>query len=170
MQAIQTERLVLREFTENDAPFLLELLNTPKWLQFIGDRGVRTVEGAKQYITDRFFKSYQTYGFGFYALTLKSDNTPIGTSGLIKRDGLDGVDMGFALLPEYEQKGYGFEAGQAVLSLAKNDFNLPYLLAITNQDNHNSQKLLVKLDFEKKDKLIVLPKDTVELFLFEKVL
>lgn len=170
MQAIQTERLILREFTENDAPFLLELLNTPKWLQFIGDRGVRTVEGAKQYITERFFKSYQTHGFGFYALALKNDGIPIGTSGLIKRDGLDGVDMGFALLPEYEQKGYGFEAGQTVLSLAKNDFNLLYLLAITNQDNHNSQKLLVKLGFEKKDKLIVLPKDTVELFLFEKVL
>ena len=170
MQSIQTNRLILREFTLKDAPFLLVLLNTPTWLQFIGDRGVRTVEGAEQYISDRFFKSYQTHGFGFYVMALKSDNTPIGTSGLINREGLDGVDMGFALLPEYEQKGYGFEAGQAVLSLAKDDFNLPSLLAITNQDNHNSQKLLTKLGFEKKEKMIVLPNDTVELLLFEKVL
>jgi RimJ/RimL family protein N-acetyltransferase len=169
MQAIQTERLILRKFTVEDAPFLLELLNTPRWIQFIGDRGVRTVEGAAQYITDRFFKSYETYGFGFYILILKETQTPIGTSGLIKRDGLDGVDMGFALLPEYEQKGYGFEAGQAVLTLAKDNFNLKKLLAITNQDNHNSQKLLVKMGF-KKDKTVVLPNDSIELFLFEKEL
>jgi RimJ/RimL family protein N-acetyltransferase len=169
MHAIQTERLILREFTVEDAPFLLELLNTPKWIQFIGDREVRTVEGAAQYITDRFFKSYETYGFGFYLMILKDGETPIGTSGLIKRDGLDEVDMGFALLPQYEQKGYGFEAGQAVLSLAKDNFNFKRLLAITNQDNYNSQKLLVKLGF-KKDKMVVLPNDTIELFLFEKEL
>jgi RimJ/RimL family protein N-acetyltransferase len=169
MQAIQTERLILREFNLEDAPFLLELLNTPMWLQFIGDRGVRTVEGAAQYISDRFFKSYQTYGFGFYIMILKEGEIPIGTSGLIKRDGLDEVDMGFALLPQYEQKGYGFEAGQAVLSLAKDNFNFKKLLAITNQDNYNSQKLLVKLGF-KKDKMVVLPNDTIELFLFEKEL
>lgn len=167
---VETSRIVLRQLRVEDAPFVLEILNTPKWIKFIGDRGVRTLEQAADYIKNRFLSSYATNGFGFYILVLKNENVPIGISGLIRREGLNGVDMGFALLPEYEKKGYGFEAGQAVLDLAKNEFNLPFLLAITNQDNFASQKLLEKLGFEKKEGTVVLPNDTVELFLFEKVL
>jgi [ribosomal protein S5]-alanine N-acetyltransferase len=93
---IETERLILRKFTVEDAPFILELLNTPSWLRFIGDRNVRNVEDAKQFLLNRYMKSYETHGFGFYAVIEKSTQKSVGMCGLVKRDTLEDVDIGFA--------------------------------------------------------------------------
>src|SRR6187549_3768173 len=101
MKVLETDRLSLREFVLDDAAFLLSLLNSPGWLKFIGDRGVHTIEDARKYIAERLVSSYRTFGFGFYVVTPKDEDIPIGMCGLVKRDTLEDVDIGFAFLPEY---------------------------------------------------------------------
>ena len=102
MQAIlETERLTLREFNKSDAEFVLRLLNTPTWLKFIGDKNVRSLDDAQNYLSNGPIRSYEENGFGLSRVALKSSNTPVGACGLIKRDGLNEPDIGFALLPEY---------------------------------------------------------------------
>src|SRR5688572_10804905 len=96
MTALTTDRLILRELTLDDAEFILGLVNEPSWLRFIGDRGVRTLDDARAYISNGPMKSYERNGFGLYLTALKGAGTPIGMCGLIKRDGLDDVDVGFA--------------------------------------------------------------------------
>ncbi|MCK7589286.1 GNAT family N-acetyltransferase [Subsaxibacter sp. CAU 1640] len=161
---------MIAKITLEDAPFILELLNTPNWIKFIGDRNVKTLEEAEIYLQNGILKSYENFGFGFYKLLLKSeDNKIIGTSGLIKREQLEHVDIGFAFLPEYEGKGFGYESSVAIMDLAKNKFNLKKLLAITLENNLNSIKLLEKLGlkYEKKIKPF---EDDDELLLFAKEL
>lgn len=144
----ETNRLLISKFTLEDAPFFLELVNTPNWLKYIGDRQIKTTEDAEKRIKEGHLKSYETNGFGFYKLQLKEEHIKtIGTCGLIKRDTLDDVDMGFAILPEYERKGFGYEASLAILELAKNEFKLDRIVAITLPSNPNSIKLLEKLGF-----------------------
>lgn len=170
MIVAETKRLVISKFTLKDASFFLELVNSPNWLKYIGDRNTKTIEDAKKGIQEGHLTSYQENGFGFYKLLLKSEkNKPIGTCGLIKRDTLEHVDIGFAMLPNYEGKGYGYEASTEIISLAKNIFKLEKLVAITNLDNHNSIKLLEKLGlkFEKKVKPF---DDEKELLLFARTL
>ncbi|QDO93338.1 GNAT family N-acetyltransferase [Formosa sediminum] len=146
MHISSTARLHLDELNTSDAPFILELLNTPNWLKFIGDRNIRTVEDAEDYITNYHIKNYLENGFGFYKVLLKSEGLkPIGCCGLIKRPELDGVDIGFAFLPEYERKGFGFESASEILKLAETKFNLNEVIAIVAPDNPNSIKLLEKL-------------------------
>ena len=166
----ETDRLLIAKLTLDDAAFFKELVNTPNWLKFIGDRNIRTIEDAKNRIKESHLKSYQTYGFGFYKLLLKEEqNKPIGTCGLIKRDTLDDVDIGFAMLPEYEGMGFGYESSVAILELAKEKFKLDRIAAITLANNPNSIKLLEKLGlkYEKKVKPF---EDDEELLLFAKVL
>jgi RimJ/RimL family protein N-acetyltransferase len=142
----ETNRLLISKFTLEDAPFFLELVNTPNWLKYIGDRHIKTIEDAEKRIKEGHLNSYETNGFGFYKLRLKEEqNKTIGTCGLIKRDRLDDVDMGFAMLPEYERKGFGYEASLAILELAKNAFKLHRIVAITLPSNPNSIRLLEKL-------------------------
>ena len=107
---LETERLQIVKFSEEDAPFVFELLNTPAWIQFIGDRGVRTLEEARQYIVNGPLKSYEQFGFGPYLVRLKESDRPIGLCGLFKRETLEDVDIGFALLPAYAGNGYAYEA------------------------------------------------------------
>lgn len=145
MNIIETDRLILREFTAGDAGFILELLNTRGWLKFIGDRGVKTLEDAHDYIQERFVDSYRKNGFGAYLVMLKDKEQPVGMCGLIKRPELEDPDIGYALLPEYEGKGYAFEAAWHTLHYAKTVLMLPRILAITNADNVNSINLLNKL-------------------------
>lgn len=147
MKVTETKRLIISKFSISDAPFFLELVNSPNWIKYIGDRNIKTIEDAKKSIKNGHLKSYKEHGFGFYKLTLKENNTPIGTCGLIKRDTLVEVDLGFAFLPEHEGKGFGFEASDEVMKLAKHQFNLKKIVAITNPDNKNSIKLLEKLGF-----------------------
>lgn len=170
MNIAETNRLLISKFTLDDAAFFLELVNTPKWLKYIGDRKIKTIKQAENAIKNGHLKSYQTYGFGFYKLQLKEENNKtIGTCGLIKRDTLNGVDFGFAMLPDYEGQGFGFESSEAILKLAKEEFKLKNILAITLPTNTNSIKLLEKLglSFEKRVKPF---EDDEELLLFAKTL
>ena len=165
-----TERLTVSKFSIKDAPFFLELVNTPHWLKYIGDRNTKTLKQAEKRITEGHIKSYKTYGFGFYVLKLKEgDNKPIGTCGLIKRDTLKHVDIGFAMLPGYESKGFGYEASLAILKLAKETFKLKKIVAITLPTNTPSIKLLEKLglSYQKNVKPF---EDDKELLLFAKTL
>ena len=155
MHILETERLIISKFSVDDAPFFLELVNTPHWIKYIGDRNIKTLKLAEEQIRNGHLKSYETNGFGFYKLLLKDqENKPIGTCGLIKREALEHADIGFAMLPNYEGKGFGFEASKAIIKLAKETFNLNTVLAITLPNNVSSIKLLEKLglSFQKRVK------------------
>ncbi|WGH76069.1 GNAT family N-acetyltransferase [Tenacibaculum tangerinum] len=144
-KTFETERLFLRPTTEEDAAFILELLNTPKWIEFIGDRNVKTLEDAKAYIKQKMIPQLERLGYGNYTLLRKENHHKIGTCGLYDREGLEGIDIGFAFLPEYEKKGYAFEASSRIKEAALNEFGIETINAITTKNNVASQKLLEKL-------------------------
>jgi len=145
---LETERLIIRELVEDDAAFIYKLLNSPKFIKYIGDRGVRSDEDARVFIRDRYRKSYEQNGYGLYAVELKANGTPVGMCGLVRRDTLPAPDLGFAFLPEHEGKGYGYESSLAVIDLGREKFGFDELLAITTLDNDASVGLLTKLGFE----------------------
>lgn len=145
---LETTRLVLRKLdSASDAEFIFELLNTPKFIEFIGDRGVRSVEQARDFIDSRYRASYREHGYGLYAVEQKSDRSAVGICGFVKRDYLDYADIGFAFLPQFETKGYGFESAAAMLQYGRKRLRFERVLAITSQDNYVSGKLLLKLGF-----------------------
>jgi [ribosomal protein S5]-alanine N-acetyltransferase len=148
---LASERLLLRRLTVADAPFILELLNDPDWLRFIGDKGVRTLEDAERYIQTGPIESYARHGFGLFAVELKSGGTPIGLCGLLKRDVLEDVDVGYAFLPEFRGMGYAREAAAATLRFGRETVGLHRVAAITNPDNARSVRVLEQLGlvFEK---------------------
>lgn len=143
----QTPRLLLTHFTEDDAPFILRILNTPGWLQFIGDRNVKTLEVAEEYTKEKLIGAYARFGFGMYAVKLKTTHEIIGMCGLVKRDHLEHADIGYAFLPEFTGQGYAREAATAVMEYANSTLGLQPLLAIVTPGNRNSIKLLEKLKF-----------------------
>ncbi len=145
MIILETNRLLLRQFKTTDASFILLLLNNPSWLHYIGDRNVRTLDDACEYLINGPMKSYRENGFGLSMVEIKNGNIPIGMCGLIKRESLEYPDIGFALLPEYEGKGYALEIASATLALAKNKPGLEKIVAITSEDNTRSIALLNKL-------------------------
>jgi len=165
MIELKTDRLLVREFDTNDAEFILELLNQPSFHRFIGDKGVRSVDDAKNYIATGPIASYQRHGFGLYLVELKDRNVPIGMSGVLKRESLPDPDLGFAFLPEYWGNGYAFEAASAALDQARDVFRLTRILAITNPDNDASIKLLAKLGFQF-ERVMKLSRDADEVKLF----
>lgn len=116
MNIIQTDRLILYHLGINDIDFIYELLNSPAWIKYIGDRGIKTLDDAKKYIINGPMKSYEKFGFGLWLTKLKNDETPIGICGLLKRETLNDIDIGFAFLPQYTGKGYAFEAASATLN------------------------------------------------------
>jgi RimJ/RimL family protein N-acetyltransferase len=144
---LETERLMLRRLVLADAPFMVELLNEPSFLRFIGDKQVRTVEDAHGYLTRGPLDMYARHGLGLYLVTARADGTPLGIAGLIKRDGLDDVDLGFAFSPRYWGQGYAHEAAAALLPHAREAHQLTRLVAITSVDNEASIRLLEKLGF-----------------------
>lgn len=144
---LETERLILREFTLNDTGFIVALLNSEGWLKFIGDRNVHSDTDAQNYLTSGPFKYYQELGFGLYGLVLKEDDQLIGMCGLLKRTYLDFPDIGFALLPEYSGKGYAFEIAQATVKYGFGVLGFKRLMAIAAPDNTSSIRLLEKLGF-----------------------
>jgi RimJ/RimL family protein N-acetyltransferase len=162
---LETPRLLLNEFTEDDASFIVELLNSPDWLQYIGDRNVRTTEDARRFINEKYIDSYKKNGFGLYAVVLKENNITIGMCGLIKRDSLEDIDIGFAFLPEYISKGYGFESAVEVLKYGKEKLNLKRIVAITIKSNNKSVNLLKKIGM-KFEKSFFMEGDSEELLLF----
>ncbi len=164
----ETERLQLRHLTLDDAPFVLELVNDPSWIQFIGDRGIRTVAQAEAYLQNGPIASYAENGFGLYLVQRKEDAVPLGMCGLLKRPSLPHADIGFAFLPQFTGQGYGFEAATAVLHHARHDLNLPAVLAIVVPNNHRSIKLLQKLGL-RFQKMVSLAEDQPEVMLFHPI-
>jgi RimJ/RimL family protein N-acetyltransferase len=144
---ITTTRLRLRRLTEADAPFIVRVLNEPSFIQNIGDRGVRTVADAETYLRMGPLTSYDRHGFGLYLVELRETMAPIGICGLLKRDELEDVDVGFSLLPAYWSRGYAFEAAAAVMAHAREAFGLQRLVAITAIHNERSGRLLGRLGF-----------------------
>jgi RimJ/RimL family protein N-acetyltransferase len=144
MIVLQTERLRLRHLTLDDAEFMLGLLNDPAWHRYIGDRGIRTVEGAREHILKGPMAMVARLGFGFYLVERKEDGRPLGLCGLAKRDFLDDVDIGYAFLPEYGGQGYAFEAATGVLEHAR-ALGLKRLVATVVPENDASIRLLEKL-------------------------
>lgn len=144
MKILETPRLILRKMSVDDAAFMLTLLNDPSWLRFIGDRGVRTLDQARDYILQGAMANYARLGYGFYVVELKEMGIAIGMCGLAKRDYLDDADIGFAFLPDYCGHGYAFEAAVATLDFARYQLHLPRVVATTRLDNLPSSKLLEK--------------------------
>jgi RimJ/RimL family protein N-acetyltransferase len=165
MKVLETERLILRWLLAEDAAFILELVNDPAWLRFIGDRGVRTLEDARDYILNGPIAMYRRVGFGLYLVELKQSATPIGMCGLIERVGLEDVDIGFAFLPAFRGQGYGYEAASATMTYAQETLGLDRVVAIASPDNQSSIALLTKLGMSF-EKMLRLGEDPEELVLF----
>lgn len=144
---LETARLRLREFTIDDTKFIIELLNSPGWLKYIGNRNVTTEEQAKTYLENGPLKSYIENGFGLWLVEKKDDDIAIGMCGIIKRDILDHPDIGFAFLPYFNGKGYAYEIASQTLIYAKDKLNISKIAAITVADNGKSIKLLEKTGF-----------------------
>lgn len=140
-----TERLIIQEAKVNDSQFFLELLNSPNWIEFIGDRGVKNEKQAVDYIENSLLNSYKKYGFGLFKMCLKESLVPIGLCGFVKRDYLDKPDIGFAILPAYEGKGYMFEACKAVMDHGIQKLQFETVLGITTISNLRSRSLLTKI-------------------------
>ena len=163
---LETERLRLRKIVVDDAEFIHGLMNDTAYLEYIGDKGVRTVADAKHFLSNVALKSYDDNGFGHYVVELKSDGTPIGTCGYVKRDELDDPDIGFAFLPEFRKHGYAIESAKAILEFGIDVLGFKKLSAITTQHNERSGRVLEKLGFSF-DRLISMPNgDELRLFKF----
>lgn len=165
-KTFETERLIIQPTSEKDAKFIFQLLNTPKWIKYIGDRNVKTVEKAKEYINEKMIPQLDRLGYSNYTLIRKKDNQKIGTCGLYDREGMEGIDIGFAFLPDYENKGFAFEASNRLKDAAFNEFGIEIISAITTKDNLLSQKLLEKLGL-KFTGMITLPNDNEELLVYK---
>jgi RimJ/RimL family protein N-acetyltransferase len=165
MKILETERLNLRETSADDAEFMLDLLNQPSFIKYIGDRNVRTIAESKEFIETRYVKSYRDNGFGLYVVELKSDNTPIGICGFVKRDTLPEPDIGFAFLPQFCGQGFAVESAAGSMKYGEETLGFTKVLAITTQNNESSGKLLSKVGF-KFVELVKMPHDDDELKLF----
>jgi ribosomal-protein-alanine N-acetyltransferase len=146
-----SSRVVLRRLTLEDAPFILELLNDPDFIQYIADRRVRSIEDAKTFLTHGPLDMYERLGFGLWCVDLRTTGTPIGICGLLKRDWMSDVDLGFALLPEFRGHGYALEAARIAMARAREVHNLPRVVAIVSPGNERSEKLvgLLGMKFER---------------------
>lgn len=165
LNILQTERLRLRRVSLDDAEFIVELLNEPSWLRFIGDKGVRTIEDAHAYILNGPVAMYARHGFGLYLTELVQGRVPIGLCGLIKRDTLDDVDIGFAFLRRHWSNGFAYEAASAVMTYGRDLLGLKRIVAITSPDNYASVKLLERLGL-RFEKTVTLPNDNVMVDLY----
>jgi [ribosomal protein S5]-alanine N-acetyltransferase len=160
----ETERLKVRWLKVSDQEFIFKLLNEPGWLKYIGDKGIRSLEDAKNYILTGPRKMYERFGFGLFMVELKESQLPVGLCGLIKRDGLEDVDIGYAFLAEHHSKGYAFESAKGTLEFARK-LGLDRIVAITTKDNASSYKLLERLGMTFEG-YVTLPHDDEELKLY----
>jgi RimJ/RimL family protein N-acetyltransferase len=145
MYVIDTARLRLRRLGDEDAAFMLELLNDPAFIRNIGDRGVRSEADAIRYLRDGPIASYARHGYGLYLVELRDTGEAAGICGLVKRDYLEDVDVGFAFLPRFRRQGYALESASAVRSYAMGALGLTRLLAITSPDNTDSIRVLERI-------------------------
>jgi len=165
LKILETERLILRQLTTDDAEFILGLLNEPSFIRNIGDRNVRTIDDACAYILNGPVTSYAKNGFGLYLVQLKETGESIGMCGLIKRDTLDDVDIGYALLPRYWSKGYAVEAARATMAYGKDVIGLKRLVGIVDPTNEGSIRVLEKIGL-RYEKMVRLSEDDIDLKLF----
>jgi RimJ/RimL family protein N-acetyltransferase len=165
VRALETERLRLRPLSTDDAAFIVELLNDPGWLQFIGDRGVRNTDDARDYIRSRPQAMYERHGVGLLLVESKADGAALGLCGLLRRDEVGEVDIGFAFLPSCRKLGYAREAATATLEFGRRELGLRRIVAYTSLDNERSIRLLEKLGF-RYERTTRLPGETEDLKLF----
>lgn len=165
MTVLETERLALRRFTLDDAAFAYTLVNDPAWIQNIGDRNVKSLEDARGYLTKGPMAMYEKTGFGMWVVTLKETGEAIGTCGLIKRDSLEDVDIGFALLPQFRGQGYAWESANAVLEYGRDTVGLKRMVAIVSPANKPSIRILERLGL-RFERMITMPGETEEIFFY----
>jgi len=163
---LTTPRLQLRELSAADAPFIFELVNDPSWLRYIGDKSVRDVEAAQRYIEGGPMRMYAERGFGLWLVERREDGSPLGICGLVKREQLEDVDLGFAFLPRHWRRGYATESARAVLGHALGALGLTRIVAITSTDNAASARLLENLGFRLETMLHWPPQEPVRLYVF----
>lgn len=165
MTILKTDRLLLNEITIDDAPSILALMNDKDWINNIGDRGMTSIVDAEEYIKTKFITTYKESNLGFYGMILKDSNEFIGIAGLIDREGIDHVDIGYGLLPDFRGKGFAFEATKAVYDYGYSELKLGKIVAIVNPDNSLSIRLLNKLGLEF-EKMVRLPDEEKDIMLF----
>jgi RimJ/RimL family protein N-acetyltransferase len=151
--------------TLEDAEFIHGLVNDPEFLRFIGDKGVRTVEDARQYLLTGPLASYDRHGFGLWMVELEPSAAPVGMCGLLKRDTLPDADIGFAFLPEYRSRGYALESASAVLQYSKAVLGLSRIVAIVNRGNERSIRILEKIGMTF-ERMVRLSEEEPEIMLF----
>jgi len=159
---LKTQNLILVKLRKEDAPFILELVNSPGWLQYIGDRNVHSILDAEHYLQNGILKCYEEYGFGFWLVKDSIKNQKLGICGITKRESLDFPDIGFAFLSEYQSMGYGYEAAMATLKYVKENLRLEKIVAIANIENVASNTLLKKIGM-RFEKVIFNPDENKEL-------
>lgn len=162
----ETERLLIRAVSVEDADIIFQLYNMPNFIKFIGDKNINSLSDAENYIKSKFLPQIEKRGFGNFILVLKEGNQKIGSVGIFEREGLDVADIGFSVLEKYEGKGLMFEAAQKVKSIGMGDFGLHKISAITSKDNFSSQKLIERLGL-KFQKYVTLPNEDEELMYYE---
>ena len=159
---IETERLNLSRLSYEDSEFILNLVNEPAFKKYIGDRGIRTLDDAKEYLRNGPIGSYECNGFGLYLVSRKNDQVPLGMCGLVKREQFEHPDLGFAFLKQHWANGYAYESSRATIEHARQDLGLTYVIAVANADNESSIKLLQKLGFRYED-MVCMPGETEEI-------
>ncbi|OSQ48843.1 GNAT family N-acetyltransferase [Thalassospira alkalitolerans] len=145
MTILETERTIVRHATHDDAPFILQLLNEPGWIRFIGDRNIHDLDAARSYIDERLLSSYLKNGFGSYIVIAKETGTPVGLCGFVKRDTLDGPDIGYAIAQSFQGQGYAFEVNEALLNYGHDTLGFDRIFGYSLPENIASLKLLTKL-------------------------
>jgi [ribosomal protein S5]-alanine N-acetyltransferase len=168
MKILETERLILRHVIESDAEFMLDLLNQPTFIKYIGDRNVRTIAEAADFIETRYKKSYADNGYGLYLVELKSEMKAVGICGFVKRAEFPNADIGFAFLPQFEGYGYAFEAAEASMNYGGKVLEFERIVAITTQDNERSGKLLGKIGFNFETLIEMSNNEVLNLYAWEK--
>lgn len=148
-----TERTFITRLLASDAPFILQLVNSPGWLQYIGDKEVKDEFNARRFIKQRFLSSYDSFGYGYYLVKSIELNTPMGIVGFTNREEYDNPDFGFAFLPEFEGQGFAREASVAIMDYGQREFGFPVLDAGTLPENHSAARLLARLGFKAQGKI-----------------
>jgi RimJ/RimL family protein N-acetyltransferase len=164
-KSFQSVRLIIKPTLEEDAELIYQLMNSPKFIKYVGNRQLYSLEDAEKYIQDKMLPQLHSLGYSNYSLINKKNGAKIGICGLYDREGIDGIDIGFGILPKYEGLGYAFESSLRIIKAAFDELEIPEIKAITNKENVSSQSLLLKLGFKLKG-TIVLPNESDKLLLY----